>query len=68
MNYNKIRSFCRKFRIVLGTFVLIIGFYFTKENQIYNIWFLLGFIPLIVGILNFCPICIITKKCDIEEK
>ena len=37
MNYNKIRSFCRKFRIVLGTFVLIIGFYFTKENQIYNI-------------------------------
>jgi membrane-associated protease RseP (regulator of RpoE activity) len=68
MNYNKIRSFCRKFRIVLGTFVLIIGFYFTKENQIYNIWFLLGFIPLIVGILNFCPLCIITKKCDIEEK
>jgi len=68
MNYNKIRSFCRKFRIVLGTLALIAGFYFVGEEQTYNMWFLLGFAPLTAGILNFCPLCIITKKCDIEEK
>ncbi len=62
MNFNKIRSFCRKFRIVLGLVVIGVGFYLS------NPWFYLGAIPLIAGLVNFCPLCIISKKCDIEEK
>ncbi len=62
MNVNKIRSFCRPFRIVLGSALIGYGVY--SENQ----WFYLGAIPLIAGLANFCPLCIITKKCDIETK
>jgi hypothetical protein len=64
--YEKIRKFCRIFRIILGVSALIAGFYFTAEEETYNLWFALGLLPLIAGILNFCPICIISKKCDIE--
>jgi len=60
MNYNKIRSFCRKFRIALGAVLIACGVIFS------NAWFFLGVIPLIAGIANFCPLCIISKKCDIE--
>jgi hypothetical protein len=63
--YDKIRKFCRTFRIILGTVALIAGFYFVGEEQFYNTWFLLGLLPLIAGITNFCPICIITKKCTV---
>jgi len=61
MNFNKIRSFCQKFRIILGLVLIATGF-FTG-----NIWFYLGIIPLIAGLANFCPLCIITKKCDLPE-
>ena len=64
--YDKIRSFCRKFRIVLGVVVIALGFYFTGEEEVYNLWFGLGIIPLIAGITDFCPICIVTKKCTIK--
>ncbi|MBD3825245.1 MAG: DUF2892 domain-containing protein [Epsilonproteobacteria bacterium] len=61
MNYNKIRSFCRVFRILIG--LALIG-----AGLITGIvWFYLGIIPLIAGILNFCPLCIITKKCDLPQ-
>ncbi len=65
INYNKIRSFCRLFRIILGT-VLIIGA--VTINAEWSKWLFLGIIPLIAGLANFCPLCIITKKCDIPEK
>ena len=61
MNVNKIRSFCRVFRIILGTGLIGYGVYSA------NPWFYLGAIPLIAGIVNFCPLCIITKKCDIPQ-
>jgi hypothetical protein len=61
MNVNKIRSFCRPFRIVLGSALIGYGVY--SGNQ----WFYLGAIPLIAGLVNFCPLCIITKKCDLPE-
>ncbi len=61
MNYNKIRSFCRSFRIVLG--LSLIGYALYSGNP----WFYLGLIPLIAGIANFCPLCIITKKCDLPS-
>lgn len=59
MNYNKIRSTCRIFRIVAGL-ALISTAVITN-----NTWFYLGFAPLIAGIVNFCPLCIVTKKCTI---
>lgn len=57
--YDKIKRFCRSFRIILGVVLIAIGVITA------NPWFYLGIIPLIVGITNFCPVCIITKKCSI---
>ncbi len=61
MNFNKIRSFCRVFRIILGTALIAAGII----TGIY--WFYLGIIPLVAGIANFCPLCIISKKCDLPQ-
>jgi hypothetical protein len=30
-------------------------------------WFFLGAIPLLAGLLNFCPLCIFSKKCDLPN-
>lgn len=62
MDYNKIRKFCRVFRIVIGLALIGAGI----ATGI--LWFYLGIIPLIAGLTNFCPLCIITKKCDLPEK
>jgi len=62
INFNKIRKFCKIFRISLGSFLILIAVFL--ENN----WFLLGLIPLIAGILDFCPICIISGRCDIKNK
>ena len=66
MNYNKIRSFCSKFRIVLGA-VLIAAAFLIGDAWEYSPWLYLGIIPLIAGFTKFCPLCIITKKCDLPE-
>jgi len=56
----KVRKFCRVFRIILGLVLIAAG-------VITGIaWFYLGILPLVAGIANFCPLCIITKKCDIS--
>jgi len=62
MDVNKIRKFCRTFRIVLGSALIAYGVYSG------NAWFYLGAIPLIAGLSNFCPLCLITKKCDVPAK
>lgn len=61
MNVNKIRKVCRPIRIVVGLALISIGVYTG------NPWFYLGLIPLIAGLTNFCPLCIITKQCDLED-
>ena len=61
MDYNKIRNFCRKFRIGIGIILIAIGAYTGI------VWFYLGIIPLIAGLADFCPLCLITKKCDLPE-
>ncbi|MEA3229038.1 MAG: DUF2892 domain-containing protein [Campylobacterota bacterium] len=61
MDFNKIRKVCKPVRIVMGL-VLIAAAFFTGIN-----WLYLGVIPLIAGITNFCPLCMITKKCDLPE-
>lgn len=63
--FDKIKQFCGKFRIIFGIIVLIAGFFFAGEEQFYNMWFLLGLVPLIAGITGFCPTCMISKKCTI---
>lgn len=61
MNYNKVRSFCSKFRIALGVALIATGIITG------NAWFYLGVVPLIAGFTKFCPLCIITKQCDLPE-
>jgi len=60
MDVNKIRAVCRPIRIVVGLTAISYAVYSG------NAWFYLGVIPLIAGLVNFCPMCIITKKCDVE--
>jgi hypothetical protein len=60
--FDKIRSFCRPFRIIVGLVLIAIGFLLS------NPWFYLGVIPLIVGLLDFCPLCVVSKKCSIKQK
>ena len=57
--YDKIKLFCGKFRIVIGLALIAIGIYTGIT------WFYLGVLPLIAGLTNFCPLCLITKKCTI---
>lgn len=59
MDIMKIRAVCRPIRIVVGLALITTGFVTS------NPWFFLGVAPLIAGAVNFCPLCIITKKCDI---
>ena len=66
MNFNKIRSFCRVFRITIGTVLILAGIIQLGAWE-YAPWLFLGVIPLIAGIANFCPLCIITKKCDMPN-
>ena len=66
MNVNKIRSFCRVFRIIIGLALIAYGAY-TIINEVPNYWFFLGAVPLIAGLINFCPLCIITKQCDLPQ-
>ena len=61
MDYNKIRKFCRVFRIIIGLALIATG----VITGIY--WFYLGVIPLVAGITNFCPLCIFSKKCDVPN-
>lgn len=60
--FDKFRNFCRPFRIVIGLVLIAVG-YFTG-----NAWFYLGVIPLIAGLTDFCPLCIISKKCTLKTK
>jgi len=60
--YDKIRGFCRSFRIALGVIVLTIGF-LLGDGSLNLGWWYLGLLPLIAGLIDFCPTCIISKKC-----
>ncbi len=68
MNVNKIRSVCRVVRIVVGLGLIGVGIstYMGEEAQGNYLWFL-GLVPLIAGSINFCPLCLITKECDMPE-
>ncbi len=59
MDFNKMKKICRPIRIVIGLALIGYGFYSG------NAWFYLGVAPLIAGLANFCPACLISKKCDV---
>ena len=59
MNIMKIRKACQPIRMVLGIALVATGVYTS------NPWFYLGVVPFLAGVTNFCPLCMITKKCDI---
>ena len=59
MDINRLRKTCRPIRIVIGTGLIGYGVYSG------NPWFYLGIVPLIAGLADFCPACIITGKCDV---
>ena len=61
MDFNKIKKVCSNVRIVVGLVLIIVA-------AITDIrWFYLGIIPLITGIVSFCPICLVTDKCDLPQ-
>lgn len=60
--FDKIRAFCRPFRIVIGLVLVAIG-YFTA-----NYWFYLGVVPLVAGLIDFCPLCSVSGKCTPKFK
>lgn len=57
--YDKFKKFCRPFRIIIGLILISIAVITS------NPWFYVGILPLLVGVTNFCPLCVITKKCSI---
>lgn len=66
MNFNKIRSFCKPFRVVIGLVLILVGVIQLGTVDGSLLWFL-GVIPLIAGLTGFCPLCSITKKCDLPN-
>ena len=61
MDYNKVKSFCSKFRMALG--VALVAVAIITGNP----WFYLGIIVFVAGLSKFCPLCLITKQCDLPE-
>ena len=61
MNFHKVKTVCRIVRIIVGLALIAAG----VITEIY--WFYLGVLPLIAGLANFCPLCIVTKKCALPE-
>lgn len=59
--YDKFRNFCRKFRILVGVTALVIGF-LIGDGSLNLGWWYLGLLPLIAGLVDFCPTCIISKN------
>ncbi len=55
--FDKIRAFCRRFRIIIGIILIIVGVYTGF------VWFYLGVIPLLAGIFDICPLCKFSGKC-----
>jgi len=66
MNFNKIRKFCRVFRIILGLALIVTGIVQLGSMENASLFFL-GVIPLAAGIFDFCPLCMFTNKCELPQ-
>ena len=65
--FEKIKTFSRSSRIIIGILAIAIG-YFQSDGTLAWSWWYLGVIPLIVGLINYCPLCSLSDKCDIGSK
>jgi len=61
MDIVQLEKMCRPARIVVGLILIGLGFY--TKNDI----FLIGIIPLVVGIAGWRPFCKFTGKCSFKE-
>ncbi len=61
MDIVKLETNCRFIRIAVWVILLALGFY-TRND-----WFLLGLIPLVIGIMGWRPYCFFTKKCSFKD-
>lgn len=57
--FDTLKKICQPVRVTAGAALLFIG------AITGNAWFFLGLLPLIAGAVNFCPACLISKKCSI---
>ena len=57
--FDKIKRFCRPIRMVVGMGLITAG----MATGI--VYFYLGLVPFFMGMANICPLCIVTKKCNI---
>ena len=60
--FSLIKKYNRVIRIISGL-VFIIAAYINDIPLLY-----IGVLPLLSGITNICPMCIIMKKCSIKQK
>lgn len=58
-NFDRIKKICKPVRMLAGATLISAGF-ITGIT-----WLFLGIIPLIAGAVDFCPLCLISKKCTI---
>jgi hypothetical protein len=65
--FQKIKTFSRSSRIIIGILAIAIG-YFQSDGTFNWSWWYLGILPLIAGLINFCPLCSLANKCDIRSK
>ena len=66
MNIEAIRATCRVVRVVVGLATVSFGTMLVVNDAPNYLWFL-GIAPLVAGFINFCPLCIITKQCDLPK-
>ena len=57
--FEKMKKICKPVRMTLGAALIATGFITGIA------WFYLGIIPFIAGAVDFCPACLISKKCSI---
>lgn len=57
--FDTLKKICKPVRMTVGASLIFVG------AVTGNPWFYLGLIPFIVGSMDICPACMITKKCSI---
>lgn len=66
--FDKIRKTCRLVRVVIGGGAIGAGLALGDGTLGGIGWWWLGAAPFIAGLADFCPLCIITKKCSIKDR
>jgi hypothetical protein len=57
--FDKFRRASRPYRIIFGMGLV------TAAAATGTAWMYVGIAPLLFGLVDFCPMCVVTKKCSI---